>query len=340
MQRLAALIITASLFGAGTALAHEHGHRAPQTDWSKVEIKTEKVAGSVHMLQGAGGNIGVTSGPDGLLIVDDQYAPVAEKIRAALKQLNSGRLKFVLNTHWHGDHTGGNAAFGRESTIIAHENVRKRLAVRSRVMGNFVPPSPPEALPVVTFDESVRLHFNGEQINVVHFPAGHTDGDSIIFFTGSNVIHMGDHFFTGRFPFVDLENGGSVEGLTRNVAEVIAKAPAGVKFIPGHGPVSTVEDLKTYHGMLVETTAIVRAAIKAGKTVEQVKAEGLPEKWKEWGTGFIKTDRWLETIYQSLTRDGEKRAAALLGVRDFQEAVFARPAARAEFKVRRIDEEL
>jgi glyoxylase-like metal-dependent hydrolase (beta-lactamase superfamily II) len=151
---------------------------------------------------------------------------------------------------------------------------------------------------------------------------------------------MGDHFFNGRFPFVDLENGGSVEGLTRNVAEVMTKAPAGVKIIPGHGPVSTVEDLKTYHGMLVETTAIVRASIKAGKTLAQVKAEGLPEKWKTWGTGFIKTDMWLETLYQSLTRDGEKRAAALLGVRDFHETVFARPAPRAAFKVQHIDTEL
>src|SRR5919106_2796375 len=142
MQRLAALIITASL-SAGTALAHEHGHRAPQTDWAKVEIKTEKVAGSVHMLQGAGGNIGVTSGPDGLLIVDDQYAPVSEKIRAALKQLNPGRLKFVLNTHWHGDHTGGNAHFGRDAHIIAHANVRKRLGGK--------PGESKAELPIITF---------------------------------------------------------------------------------------------------------------------------------------------------------------------------------------------
>jgi glyoxylase-like metal-dependent hydrolase (beta-lactamase superfamily II) len=339
MKRLFALLITASL-SAGTALAHEHGHRAPQSDWAKVEIKTEKLAGSVYMLQGAGGNVGVTSGPDGLLIVDDQYAPVSEKIRAALRQLNQGRLKFVLNTHWHGDHTGGNAAFGRESTIVAHENVRKRLATTSRVFGEAVPPSPPEALPVVTFDDSIHIHFNGEEINVIHFPAGHTDGDSIIFLTGSNVIHMGDHFFNGRFPFVDLENGGSVEGLTRNVAEVMTKAPAGVKIIPGHGPVSTVEDLKTYHGMLVETTGIVRERIKAGKTLAQVKAEGLPEKWKEWGAGFIKTDMWLETIYQSLSRDGEKRAAAILGVRDFRETVLARPAPPARLNVQRVNAEL
>lgn len=274
-----------------------------QTDWSKVEIKSTKVAGNVYMLQGQGGNIGVSVGPDGILIVDDQYAPLADKIKAALKTLGEGKLKFVLNTHWHGDHTGSNAAFSPEAPIIAHDNSRNRMATdqKSEFWKRTTPASPKEALPVITFDHSLTVHFNGEEIRVIHFPKGHTDGDSIIFFTNSNVVHMGDHFFAGRFPFVDLESGGTVAGFTKNVADVIGKLPAGVKIIPGHGPLSTSDDLKLFHRMLVETTDIVRQKMAAGKTLEQIKTDGLPEEWKSWGTGFIKTDVWIETIHRSLS---------------------------------------
>ena len=304
MKKFFALLAAASLCAAQAA-AHGHGHRGPQARLASVEIKTTKAAGNVYMLEGAGGNIGVIAGPDGLLIVDDQFAPLADKIRAALKAINPGPLKFVLNTHWHFDHTGGNAAFSREAALVAHANVRRRLVVGAKSLaGQEIPPAPKEALPVITYNEGVQLHFNGEEVRVVHFPAGHTDGDSVIFFTGSNVIHMGDDFFAGRFPFVDIDSGGSVEGLTRNVAEVIAKAPAGVKVIPGHGPLSTIEDLRTYHGMLQETTGLIRERIGQGKTLEQIKAEGLPEKWKTWGTGYINTDRWIETVHRSLSRTG------------------------------------
>jgi glyoxylase-like metal-dependent hydrolase (beta-lactamase superfamily II) len=255
------------------------------------------------MLQGAGGNIGVSVGPDGILIVDDQYAPLADKIKAALKTLGEGKLKFVLNTHWHEDHTGGNVAFGPEAPVIAHDNVRKRLATaqKSDVFKSTTPASPKEALPVITFGHSVTIHFNGEEIRAIHFPTGHTDGDSVIFFTASNVVHMGDHFFAGRFPFVDLDSGGNVEGFTKNVGDVIAKLPAGVKIIPGHGPLSTPDDLKLFHRMLLETTDIVRKKMASGKTLEQIKTEGLPDEWKSWGAGFIKTDLWVETIYRSLS---------------------------------------
>ncbi len=273
---------------------------AAQQDFSKVEIKVVPVSGNIYMLEGSGGNIGVSAGSDGILIVDDQYAPLAEKIRAALKGINPGKLKFVLNTHYHGDHTGGNAAFGPEAPIIAQENVRKRLAQGVTVRGNQVPPSPPEALPVITFETAVSVHFNGEEIQAIHFPHGHTDGDSVIFFTKSNVVHMGDDFFAGRFPFVDLENGGSVQGLIENVAKVLARIPADAKVIPGHGPVSTVENLKTYHRMLMETTDAVRKGIAAGKSLEQLQAAGVPEEWKDWGGGFIKTNAWVATIHGSL----------------------------------------
>ena len=272
-------------------------------DFSKVEIKVTKVAGNVYLLEGSGGNIGVSVGPDGILIVDDQFAPLADKIKAALKTLGEGKLKFVLNTHYHGDHTGGNVAFGPDAPIIAQTNVRQRLSVeqKSKFFNRTTPPSPKEALPVITFDQAVSVFFNGEEIKVIHFPHGHTDGDSVIFFTGSNVVHMGDDFFNGRFPVVDLEAGGDVEGMTKNVGDIISRLPAGVKIIPGHGPLSDVEGLKTFHRMLTETTEIVRKRVAAGKTLEQIKAEGLPEEWKSWGTGFINTSRWIELIYNSLS---------------------------------------
>ena len=277
---------------------------AQQPDWSKVEMKAEKVAGNVYMLQGAGGNIGVSVGDDGILIVDDQYAPLADKIRASLKSIAADKkLRFILNTHWHGDHTGSNVVFGPEAPIIAHDNVRKRMATeqKSEFFKRTTPASPKEALPVITFNHNLTVHFNGEEIRAIHFPQGHTDGDSVIFFTASNVVHLGDDFFAGRFPFVDLESGGNVEGLTKNIGEIIEKIPAGAKLIPGHGPLSTIDDLKTYHSMLIKTTDIVRQKIAAGKTLEQIKTESLPDEWKSWGTGFIKTDMWLEIVYRSLT---------------------------------------
>ncbi|HEY7214725.1 MAG TPA: MBL fold metallo-hydrolase [Thermoanaerobaculia bacterium] len=273
---------------------------AQQQDFSKVEMKAIPVVGGIYMLQGSGGNIGVSAGSDGILIVDDQYAPLAEKIRAALKSLNPGKLKFVLNTHWHGDHTGSNAVFGPEAPIIAQENVRKRLSTPQHIRGNDVAPSPAEALPVITFADAVSVYFNGEEIKVIHYPHGHTDGDSVIFFTKSNVVHMGDDFFAGRFPFVDLESGGSVQGLIDNVGKIIAQIPADAKVIPGHGPLSTVEDLKAFHHMLTETTGVVRKGMAAGKSLEQLQTDGLPEEWKSWGSGFIDTKAWIATIHAGL----------------------------------------
>lgn len=325
MNRFIAPLITFTLL-ASTVAAHTlgHGHLSAQDDLSKVEIKTTKVAGNVYMLEGAGGNIGVIAGADGLMIVDDQFAPLAEKIRAALHDINPGRLRFVLNTHWHYDHTGGNALFGTDSVIIAHSNVLKRLASGGTVLGNKIEPVQREALPLITYDNVIYFNFDGEQIRVVHYPAGHTDGDSVVYFTGSNVINMGDHFFSGRFPFVDLDSGGSVEGLIQNVGDIIAKAPAGAKFIPGHGPLSTLEDLKAYHMVLGETMNIVRQRIRQGKTLEQAKAEGLPEKYKAWGTGFVKTEQWIETVYKSLKQSAGNKPSK-------SRKTSAIPQARGEF---------
>ncbi|MGH9803349.1 MAG: MBL fold metallo-hydrolase [Blastocatellia bacterium] len=271
-------------------------------DFSKVEMKATHVAGSVWMLEGSGGNIGVSVGPDGLLIVDDQFAPLADKIKAALKNIGEGKLKFVINTHWHGDHTGSNVVFGVDSTIIAHSNVRKRLGSEStNRAGQKVPAASKAALPIITFDETLSVHFNGEEIKAIHYPNGHTDGDGVIFFTGSNVVHMGDDMMTGSFPFVDLSSGGSVEGIVRNIGNVLAKLPPDVKIIPGHGPLATVENVRQYQQVLVETVDIVSKQMKAGKSMDEIKAAGLPAKYESWGKGFISTPIWIETIYKSLS---------------------------------------
>jgi cyclase len=272
-----------------------------QNDMAKVEIKSTQVAGNIYMLEGSGGNIGVSVGADGILIVDDQFAPLADKIRVVLKKLGEGKLRYILNTHFHGDHTGGNKVFGTEATIVAHDNVRKRLSGEVKAAGSSAKPEAPEALPVITFDNSLSVFFNGEEIRAMHVPHGHTDGDSVIYFTKANVVHMGDQFFNGGFPFIDLNSGGDVEGYARNVEAVLAKIPADAKIIPGHGPLASVDDLKRFHQMLVETIGIVRERMKAGKTLDQIKAEGLPEKWNSWGQGFMKTPAWIETIYKGLS---------------------------------------
>ena len=281
------LLALAFVLATATALA--------QRNFDNVEIKVIPVAKNIYMLEGSGGNIGVSIGVDGNLIVDDQFAPLAEKIDAAVQKLNPGKLKFVLNTHHHGDHTGGNAAFGaKDATIIAQSNVRKRLSAEAN--------SKKEALPVITFDQSASVHFNGEEIKLLHQGPGHTDGDSIIFFTGANVVHMGDQFFNGGFPFIDLNSGGSVDGYIATVSSVLEKVPADAKIIPGHGKLATVEDLKNFRAMLVETTDAVKKDIAAGKSLADLKAAGLPDKFKDYGNGFIKTDRWIETIYNSATK--------------------------------------
>lgn len=283
-KRTIILFATATILGAFVVFAQ-------QRDWSKVEIKVIPVARNIYMLQGEGGNIGVSVGDDGLLIVDDQFAPLAPKIEAALKQLHPGKLKFLLNTHHHGDHTGGNAHFGREAHIIAHENVRKRLAGAAK-----------EALPVITFDDSLHVHFNGEEIRLTHLPHGHTDGDTMIHFTGANVIHMGDQFFSGRFPNIDLGGGGDVRGYIRNVQHVLTNLPPDVKLIPGHGPLSTAKELKELHEMLLETSGIVERQIGEGKSLTEIKAAGLPEKWKSWSAPTINTERWIEMLYRGLVK--------------------------------------
>lgn len=284
----------------GQLLAHgDDSHFENRQD---VQVKTTKVTGNVYMLQGRGGNIAALVGMDGIMIVDDDYKALSAKLAAALKELGSDHPRFVFNTHWHGDHTEGNEFFGKDSIIIAHENVRKRLLDPPVIFGQKTPPYASFALPIVTYTESMSLHINGEEVRAVHFPNGHTDGDTVVFFKNANVVHLGDDFFNGFFPFVDLDSGGSVQGLINNLAALIRQIPADAKLIPGHGPLATLEDLKTFHQVLVETSDIVQSAMKKKKSLDEIKKAGLPEKYAKWGSGFIKTDSWIELVYRSYSK--------------------------------------
>jgi glyoxylase-like metal-dependent hydrolase (beta-lactamase superfamily II) len=264
-------------------------------DPAQAEVRAHAAAGAVHMLEGAGGNIGVSAGADGVLIVDDQFAQLAPKIQSALDALDGagkGAPRFVLNTHFHGDHTGSNAIFGRQGSIVAHENVRRRL----QEGGGGNPPMEPAGLPIVTFAEGLSVHFNGEEVRVRHYPAAHTDGDSAVFFEGSKVAHLGDLFFNGRFPFVDLDSGGSVAGLTRAIESILAELPADAKVIPGHGPLASKGDLERYRDMLVKTQALVKEALAAGDGVQQMVSNGLLAEYESWSWAFVDTKKYLETL--------------------------------------------
>lgn len=261
--------------------------------FANVTIERIDAAGSVSVLKGSGGHIGVSAGPDGLLIVDDQYLPLAGRIKEALAELGDESPTWILNTHYHGDHTGGNPAFA-DSIIMAHDNVRLRL-----VDGDM----PEEGLPVVTYSDEASIFFNGEEIRLVHMPEGHTDGDTIVFFTGSDVVHMGDHFFHDLFPFVDLGGGGTVAGFTRNIESVLSRITDDTTIIAGHGdPIATRADLQRTHDMLVETTAAVTDMIAEGLTIEQAVSQGLGDKWSSWSWGFINEERWIRTLYTDLSK--------------------------------------
>jgi len=284
---------------------------AQQDDFSKVEIKVTKVAGSVYMLEGAGGNIGASVGEDGIVIVDDQYAPLAEKIQAALKGVTDKPVRFVINTHYHGDHTGGNAYFQKQAPVIAHDNVRKRLETGGTAgnrgsISKVNQPAAKDALPILTFDHDITVHLNGEDIRALHFPSGHTDGDSIIFFPKSNVVHMGDDFVRYGFPFIDLSGGGSVKGMIAALQEVISKLPPDVKVIPGHGQISNLDEVREYTKMLVDTSAVVEKGVQQGKTLDQLKQEKVLEPWKKWSGDFVSSDVFIETLYNDLAgkKDG------------------------------------
>jgi cyclase len=297
MQTRFMLAVAAALL-AGTA-------QAQTPDFDKVQIQTISVAPGISMLIGQGGNIAVSTGEDGPVLVDDQFAPLAPKIEAAVKAIQDGPVRFVLNTHWHFDHTGGNEIFGKRGTlIIAHKNVRTRMSTKQfmAAMNREVPPSPDDALPVVTFDESVMLHWNGEDIALSHLPNAHTDGDAAVWFKKANVVHTGDVFVNGFYPFIDASSGGSLAGVIAGVDALLAQVNVETKIIPGHGPLGGMKDLTAYRDMLSTVRKRVADGIAKGKTLQQLtEAKTLADLDKEWGDGFIRTDQFLAMVYADLS---------------------------------------
>jgi len=288
-----------------TSLAAISSDAIAQRDFSKVEIKTQKVADGVFVLIGAGGNIGVSTGDDGVFLIDDQFAPLSEKIMSAIAELSDKPVKYVVNTHWHGDHTGVNENFGKSgAVIVAHNNVRERLSTKQfmKAFGREVPASPDAALPVVTFSNDVTFHFNDKTIYVTHRPAAHTDGDSMVFFKETNVLHMGDTFFNGFFPFIDQSSGGSLAGVIAAAESALGMTDADSKIIPGHGPLASKADLETYLEMLKSVDAEVSALVNAGKSRDEViAAKPLAEIGKTWGNGFMKTDVFTGIIFDTIS---------------------------------------
>jgi glyoxylase-like metal-dependent hydrolase (beta-lactamase superfamily II) len=283
---------------------------AAQAADDTTRIQVVPVAGSVSMLVGRGGNIGVAVGDDAVFLVDDQFAPLTGKIVDAVKSITDKPIKFLLNTHWHGDHTGGNENFGKAGVVIvAHDNVRQRMSVE-QFLARFnqrVPPSPRQALPVITFAQMVTFHINDEDIHAIHVANAHTDGDVVVHWSKSNVMHLGDTYFNGGYPFIDLGSGGSIDGVIAAVTTALGYADDNTKIIPGHGPLATKADLTAYRDMLVGVRAAVSPLV-GKKTKEQAVAAKPLAKWDDkWGKGFIKPDDMVGQIYESLTSKRAKQ---------------------------------
>lgn len=280
--------------------------QAQEQNFDDVSVEAVNVAGRIYIISGPGGNIGVSIGEDSTFLVDDLFAPLTEKIIAAIEKVSDKPVGFIINTHWHGDHTGGNENFGKASAvIIAQENVRDRLSAGQfmEYFNKTVPPAPAAALPVITFKDDITLHLNGEDTHVFHVDSAHTDGDSIVHFGGSNVIHMGDTFFNGLYPFVDLGSGGSVEGVIAAVARVLPLIDDETKVIPGHGPVSDKAGLIAYYKMLVKIRDNVSILASFGKTLQEViAAEPTKEFDALMAPGIVSPAQFAEAVFKSITQ--------------------------------------
>jgi cyclase len=273
-------------------------------DFSKVEIKTEKLSANVYMLIGAGGNIGLSVGDDAVFVIDDQFAPLAPKIKAAIAAITKKPVQFVLNTHFHGDHSGGNEAFaGDGALIVAHDNVRKRMSADQLVnFGTRQAASPKAALPVVTVASEISFHINGDDLRAMHVPRAHTDGDMVVHFTKADVVHMGDTFFNGMYPFIDSRSGGSADGVVAAADRVLALATDNTKIIPGHGPVASKADLQNYRNMLATVTERIRALRKEGKSDADIRAAKPAAEFDvKLGNGFVKPDAFVQMMLAAIT---------------------------------------
>ncbi|MCP3852397.1 MAG: MBL fold metallo-hydrolase [Gammaproteobacteria bacterium] len=297
-NKVGLFILFLSFFSLLDAMAEKH-HETPAS------FKTIKLTDNILMLQGKGGNVAIMTGPQGLLMIDDDYKVMSDALINEIKNLGGlNKLTYIINTHWHGDHTEGNLALGSHAHIVAHDNVRTRLMSSQEVkLFNMVTkPYPEAALPDVTYQQAMTLHMNGEEINLIHYANGHTDGDSVVFFKKANIVHMGDHFFSGFYPFVDIENDGNVLQMAKNVATVISLIDDKTKVIPGHGPLSTRDDLQGFHDMLIGTSAEVQTMKDQGFSLEKMQAKGLSKKWDSWADGFLSTKVWISIVFNSLTK--------------------------------------
>jgi cyclase len=274
-----------------------------QAQQNPPKITLVPVAGPVYMLQGSGGNIGVVADTAGMFMIDAMFENVAGGIREAVRSLpGCDQTRILVNTHWHSDHTDGNKAFGPAAIIIAHENVRKLLAKDQTVMGEQTRALPANALPAVTFSDKLTAYAAGEAIRLVHYPHAHTDGDTVVFLDGWKVVHMGDMFFNGMFPFLDVANGGDIDSWVRQLDIILGALPADTKIIPGHGALAGIAELKAFRDMLSDSADLVRTQMKAGKTLDAIKAARLPEKLAPWANGFFSAPQWLEWVYKSLEK--------------------------------------
>ncbi|RMF79839.1 MAG: MBL fold metallo-hydrolase [Planctomycetota bacterium] len=280
-------------------------------NFDNVEIKSTKLAEHVYMLAGAGGNMGLFVSDEGALLIDDQFAPLTGKIQAAIAKITDRPLRFLVNTHWHGDHVGGNENFGKAGVlIVAHDNVRRRMSTK-QVMKAFnreVPPAPPAALPVITYNDRSTFHFGGETIEVIHVAPAHTDGDSLVYFRNANVLHTGDVFFNGMYPFIDAGSGGHIDGVIAAAERALSLTNDKTRIIPGHGDAATPADLREYISMLKAASANIHALIDAGKSRDEiVAAKPTADLDEKWGGGFMQPDRWVGVVYDGII---EARAAA------------------------------
>jgi glyoxylase-like metal-dependent hydrolase (beta-lactamase superfamily II) len=288
------------------ALALGGGAAVAQRDFSKVEIKTTKIAEGIWMLEGAGGNIGVCAGEDGVLLIDDQFAPLSDKILTALKAVSEKPPRFVLNTHWHGDHVGGNENLAKAgATIVAHDRVRARMSVdqTNAFSGRVTPAAPRPALPLVTFADSLTFHVNGEDVTCFHVEPAHTDGDVVVWFPKANVIHTGDCLFNGLYPVIDISSGGRVSGMIAAADRILSIARPDTRIIPGHGPLATRQDLEAFRDMMKTSRDRVFKMVSEGKTLQQIQeAKPLADLDAKWGQGAMKADTYIETLVRDATR--------------------------------------
>lgn len=269
-------------------------------DFSKEIIRSQALTADLYILEGAGGNMTALIGPDGTLLVDDDFAQMAVKLLAKLKDLKGSSPRYIINTHFHYDHTGGNDIFGSTATIIAATEVRGRLMSEQTLWKKQHPPALPQGLPKITFDQSLTLHLNDEEVRIVHLPHGHTDGDTVVFFSKNKVVSMGDLYFSGMYPIFHPEHKGSLLGYIKNIEFVLKEIPDDAKIIPGHGPLSNKIELERYYQMILASVATVQKAIRTGRTLEQIQRAGLASEWNSFSHGYLSMERWISLIYNNL----------------------------------------